>query len=769
MIKIRLNPIYFRKLTNGAIDMIKGKQKALSVSVLLAILGMSYAGTADAAEAPSHSFELEKVVVEAERALPGEMANGSGTVGILGSRDAMNTPFSVTNVSQKTLDLFLGPNEPLDKALVGVPSIRASGSELHGDYSIRGFRANGTSMYVNGVHGVMTQFNLPMFAMEGIDVVSGPNSMIGASGVQYESNTAGGIVNARTKRAGNEDFVKYKQTFSGKGSFGEYLDVSQRFGKNKAWGVRLNTELLNGETAVNDADMKAKGIALNIDHKGKHSSTNLFANYRDLDIYNGIRWFKLANPGEAKVTDASGSSVTRTIPGVTHVPGAPDGGRNYSAKGTWKAGYGWFATLNHEQYLNDNWTLFANFGYSRQKLNQNVSPNMSSYWITDDLGNFDYIQTNSATPQRSYYAQIGSRNKFKTGDVKHEIILSLDKAWRNRNGSTTVPGTRYLGQANIYSGPVWQDADARMISYTTRPNNKTSIWGASILDNMEFGKWNAMLGIHKHEANARSWNTGSKTYSSVKSDATCPTYSLSYKPNDNWLIYGNHSENFDVGAEAGSSYANAGEIMPPAKTKQNEIGVKYGTKNGVFTLAYFDIDQASNISVSRDGKNYLVQDGKINHRGVELSYNGKLAKKWYGMIGLAYMDAKYKNMGASAAYKNGQRESGQGKWSASAAIEYRADENFSVIGRATYTGSTPFYTVNYNSSTVTANSTHLNAPSYTVVDLGVSYNTKINNVPVKLSAMCYNLFDKDYWVVARGDQVYLSTPRTFFLSAEFKL
>ena len=52
MIKIRLNPIYFRKLTKGAIDMIKGKQKALSVSVLLAILGMSYAGTADAAEAP---------------------------------------------------------------------------------------------------------------------------------------------------------------------------------------------------------------------------------------------------------------------------------------------------------------------------------------------------------------------------------------------------------------------------------------------------------------------------------------------------------------------------------------------------------------------------------------------------------------------------------------------------------------------------------------------------------------------------------------------
>ena len=756
-------------LLKGVNDMLKSKKKALSVSVMLAILGMGYAATADAAEAPKHSFELEKIVVEAERALPGEMANASGTVGILGSKDAMKTPFSVTNVSQKTLDLFLGPNEPLDKALVGVPSIRASGSVLHGDYSVRGFRANGTSMYVNGVHGVMTQFNLPMYAMEGVDVVSGPNSMLGASGVQYESNTAGGIVNARTKRAGNEDFVKYKQTFSGKGSFGEYLDVSQRLGKDRAWGVRLNTELLNGETAVDDANMKAKGIAINIDHQGKHSNTNFFANYRDLDIYNGIRWFKLANPGTSTVTGISGP-VTRTIPGVTSVPSAPDGGRNYSAEGTWKAGYGWFATLNHEQHVNDNWTLFANFGYSRQKLNQNVSPNMSSYWITDDLGNYDYIQTNSATPQRSYYAQIGSRNKFTTGEVKHDVIISLDKAWRNRNGSTTVPGTRYLGQANIYTGLISQDANARVIGYTTNPNNKTSIWGASILDSIEFKKWNAMIGVHKHEANARSWSTGTKTYSSVKSDATCPTYSLSYSPDEHFMIYGNHAENFDVGTAAGTGYQNAGEVLPPAKTKQNEIGVKYATNNGLFTLAYFDIDQASNISVDRGAaKPFLEQNGKVNHKGVELSYNGKLAKKWNAMIGVAYMDAKYKNMGAAAAYKNGQRESGQGKWSASAAIEYKADENFSVIGRATYTGSTPFYSVNYNSSTVTANSRHFNAPSYTVVDLGVTYNTKINRIPVKLSAMCYNLFDKDYWVVARGDQVYLSTPRTFFVSAEFKL
>ncbi len=748
--------------------MFKGK-KALAMSVLCAIASVGFVMGASAEDA-MHG-ELDEIVVEGSRdTLPGEMVKTKGSVGILGDKEVMKTPFSVTNVSQKTMDLFLGPNEPLDKALVGVPAVRASGSVLHGDFSFRGFRTNGTSMYVNGVHGVMTQFNLPMFAMEGIDLVSGPNSMLGASGVQYETSTAGGIINARTKRAGDTDFIKYKQTFSGKGSFGEYLDISQRLGQNREWGVRLNTELLNGETAVNDADMKAKGIAINIDHKDKHSSTNLFANYRDLDIYNGIRWFKLANPGTRNVTDINGNNVGGTISGVTQLPSAPDGGHNYSADGTWKAGYGWFATLNHEQYMNDNWTLFANFGYSRQKLNQNVSPNMSSYWITDNAGNYDYLQTNSATPQRSYYAQFGTKNKFETGALKHEVILSADKAWRNRNGSTTVPGTRYFGNANIYSGPISQIADASLIGYTTRPNNKTSIWGVSLLDNIEYGKWDAMLGIHKHGATAKSWNSSSKSWSKEqKSDATCPTYSLSYAPDEHVTIYGSHSENFDIGTAAGSGYKNYGEILPPAKTKQNEFGVKYQNKGTMYTVAYFDIDQANNVGELINGESYYVQDGKVNHKGLELSVNGRLADKWYGMIGVAYMDAKYKNMGSSMSFKNGVRESGQGLWSGSVALEYRADDSFSVIGRATYTGSTPFYTVNYNSSTVDKNSKHLEAPAYMVYDLGVTYNTKINTVPVKLSAMCYNLLDKDYWTVARGDQLYLSTPRTFFLSAEFTL
>lgn len=719
----------------------KVSKKSLSLAVLLSIASVGFVVSANAAE-PVHN--LDEVVVEGKSdTFAGGLMNTSGTVGIMGEKKVMDTAFSVHNVSTKDLDLFMGSSEPLDRALAGVPSINPSGSALHGDFNIRGFRNNGNAFYVNGVNGMMTQFIVPTFAIDSIDIVSGPNSMLGTSMVVYEGDTAGGLLNLRTKKAADKDFIKYKQTFSGKAAFGEYLDISQRAGKNREWGVRLNFENLNGETSMDEANVKEKGVALNVDHKGSKSNTNLFATYTDKDIINGVRWFKLVTGG------------------VTHMPGKPDGSKNYSADGTWKAGYGWFATLNHEQQINKDWKVFVNGGYSRQKLNQNVSPNMSSYWIKNDAGDYDLFQTNSATPQRIYYAQIGSNNKFETGAVKHEVITSIDKEWRNRE-STSNSGNLTVGTGNVFTHIFNQTGNPRDITYTTRPNSHIAVWGASILDSIEVGKWNAMLGIHRHEGTARSYQTGTKTWKTVKSANNCPTYSLGYKPNDKVMIYGNHAENFNLGVTAPKGTKNEDQVMDPAKTKQNEIGVKYLNHGNLLTLAYFDIDQSSYMT---NADNWYAADGKLNHKGFELSYAGKLAKKWNGNLALAWMDATYENN--SAKWKNGLAETGIPKWRGSASLEYEADKNFNVLARATYTGSTPFFTVTDRTSTATAASTRLHAKPFMVYDLGVTYKTAIAKTPVKLTAMCYNLFDKDYWMVSRGDQVYVSAPRTFFMSAEF--
>jgi len=237
---------------------------------------------------------------------------------------------------------------------------------------------------------------------------------------------------------------------------------------------------------------------------------------------------------------------------------------------------------------------------------------------------------------------------------------------------------------------------------------------------------------------------------------------LTYKPNENILLYGSHAENFDIGKSSSDvNCLNQGEILPPAKTKQNEIGIKYQNKGFLTTLAYYDIKQANNINeyVGDTDKFYFRQNGEVRHKGLELSVAGQVAPKWNLSAGVAYMNAKYEK--TTKGSQDGVQESGQPKWTGAATLEYQADEQFSVIGRALYTGSSPLYNTNKTK--------HFTAPSYMTFDLGVNYKTQIGDIPTKLSLMCYNVTNKDYWMVSRGDQIYASVPRTVFVSAEFDI
>lgn len=720
------------------------KKNKLIGAVLCTIASVGFVMSASAEE--TMQGELDEVVVEGEAGdnavLPGGFVSTEGTVGLLGEKNVMDVPFSVNNITQKQLETFGTPNMPLDNALVGIPSIRQAGSSLHNDFTIRGFRANGTSTYINGIHGLLTQFNFPTYPFEQVDVLSGPNSIISGGGVQYESSTAGGIVNMQSKKATDTPILKYKQTFSGKSSFGEYLDIGQRFGDNKEWGVRVNTEVLHGEGSIDDTETSAKGIFVNLDHKDDRSKTNLFTGYRDIDVDNGMRWFKIG-------------------PNVTKFPSSIDGGKNYSFKGMTKGGYGFIAALNHEQKINDDWKVFFNGGFSKQKLNHNVMGQNSAFTIKNDNGDFDLNYTQSATPQKSFYVQMGTNGTFDTGALKHDVTLSVDKAWRNKDGSIGLYKGN-LGTGNIYDGVINQN-DMPMVGYTTyKDANKTSIWGVSLIDSIEYEKWGAILGIHKHEGEVTTHDKTGKQTGYSKSDATSPSYALTYKPNENILLYGSHAENFDIGKSSSDvNCLNQGEILPPAKTKQNEIGIKYQNKGFLTTLAYYDIKQANNINeyVGDTDKFYFRQNGEVRHKGLELSVAGQVAPKWNLSAGVAYMNAKYEK--TTKGSQDGVQESGQPKWTGAATLEYQADEQFSVIGRALYTGSSPLYNTNKTK--------HFTAPSYMTFDLGVNYKTQIGDIPTKLSLMCYNVTNKDYWMVSRGDQIYASVPRTVFVSAEFDI
>lgn len=143
-----------------------------------------------------------------------------------------------------------------------------------------------------------------------------------------------------------------------------------------------------------------------------------------------------------------------------------------------------------------------------------------------------------------------------------------------------------------------------------------------------------------------------------------------------------------------------------------------------------------------------------------MTINGKLADKWTATGGFMYLDAQREQTNNGS--KDGWFVNGVAKWSGVLGLEYKPDEDWGVVGRANWVDKA------YIDSGSSSGKTEI--PSYVTFDLGFNYKTKINTVPVKLSAMCYNVADKDYWMGRGSSTTFgLSMPRTFMLSAQFDI
>mgnify|MGYP000953856435 CR=1 FL=1 len=721
-------------------------KRKLMCAIALATAGSVWMGAASAAEktAGMDSYELAPVNVEGERAAAeteGVFVARAGSVGFLGDKDTMETPFTTTNISQETIKSFGDPSQPLDSVLSISPSIRPVGSILHNDFQHRGFRSNGTNAFVNGVPGMFTQFNAPMYVVEKADIISGPNSGVAGTGTQYETNAAGGIINFTTKRAGAEDITRLTLTHSGQSMGGAYFDLARRFGNNKEWGARLMAEKVDGETAVDGQKVKASSIYINLDHADAKSKTNFFTGYRQNRVVGGQRWFQIGA-------------------GVTRLPRVPKASRNYAFDGMDKESYGWMMILNHEQKFSKDWKGFLNAGLLRNKLNRNVMYQYSALVINNDAGDFDLKEQTTTTPQRAGYIQMGVNGKLRTGAAEHDLTLAVDRAWRAREAARNGSAVYNLGTGNIYTGIINQTT-APTTAYQAAMNNKTTIQGISLVDAITVKKWDVLLGVHHHAANEKAYNltTGAVTRS-TDSSATTPTFALTYHPTKDISVYGSHAEYFDMGTVVTNSssrtYANRGDVLPAAKTKQNEIGVKYANKGVLYTLSLFDIMQANNIDEQRAGLWYKVQNGEERHRGAELGITGKVAPKWTIAGALTYLRATYEK--TTNGTNDGRTPDGQPQWNGTLMARYAADEKFSAFGRITYTGSAWTYNEKFK------------VPSNTVLDLGMTYKTKMGSVPTTFGLTLYNALNKEYWMASRSAKsLYLSTPRTLALTMSMDL
>lgn len=729
--------------------MLKFSSKSLVRAICLAVASVGFVANAYAADeiatgsydASLDTFNLAEVIVHGDRYIAGEFVRATSNVGILGEQDAMKSPISTTTISEKAVGNFMNSTEGLSAGLSLVPSIRKASDNAVDQISIRGFTDSGRGFMINGIPGMQAMTRQSTNYIDSIDVIEGPTTGINGSG---SYNRDGGSININSKKAyKDEDTKKFGIKYHSKSAHEEYVDIGTRFGDDKRYGIRINASNTNGERSVEGWDLEQRNIYVNLDQESDNSKTNFMVGYT--------------------YTDSQGRPYGVSVKSEEYkgnaLPSAPDGDTNLNPRWRRDKHDNFIMTFNHEQKINDHLKAFLNAGHFKQDFYHYAG---FSKTLNNEAGDFSATTSNDTLIEKRDYAQIGLRGDFKTGALKHDWVLGFDRQWHYSGGGTvedTAEGKKYFG--NIYTGPKgsWDNPHLIMSNNVYKTRARTTGWSVvdTITTNNE--KLTVLLGLNGKSIEKDSYKLdGSHDKKGGSYSDVSPAFGVNYSFNDRLAVYANHTEEFVEGEIVSTStnynYTNKGTSLDPYKTKQTEFGIKAKTGDFFHKLSYFDIKKANGSDRENpDGTLTRVQDGERRHKGIEYTATGTIAEKWNLIGGFMYLDTDQKT---SSAATNGKRVNGVPEWTANLGVEYKASDTFSALVRGNYVGSSYVLNEKYE------------VPSYFTLDAGVKAKTELMGTPVTVSAMCYNVFDKNYWAPS-GNTLHVGGPRTFMLSAEFEL
>ena len=739
------------------------RRKTLAVFVLLSLAGGSYASAeagkavdeAAAEKARLETYTMPTLTVTGERSaydaygralLPGGFQTESTNFGLFGDQDLMEVPYTAQSLTEKNFATFAAPAGDVNQVLANVPSLRTGTSLIKTDFSARGMLANGSALYLNNVPGFFIMAAGPVTNTIGrADVMVGPAATLSGSVQSYNGPDGGQPVSVYlyTKRPEAQDFTRYRQTISGYGHYGGYLDINRgRLGGDGSLGVRLYAEYSDGGFAVSGAGRRKRNVFIDVSRETARSRTNLFGGYYDDRLQGTERRFNIQRS-------------------VSAVPAAPDAGKSYDDPRLMHSDWhGYQLTLNHEQQINDHTKWFLNAGMNDMTNRRFI---YVSQITIDGLGN---LRGNRVWSQyfylKSRYGQIGLNTKFRTGEAAHDLTIAVDRSWRVQynNSRRDTPNAHVTG--NVYSGirfrPSIYDYDISS-SLGKKFQYQEMDTSVNLMDKVKLGKWSLLVAVTRRAGNYRGAAAGNQ----VSDTQYAPTFGATYAPTDRLSFYGAYAQSTTRGQIVGSNYANEGEILSAVKVTQKEVGVKYKFGAMYAALAYFDVTQPKYLDVANPvpgGLPFLRLDGENHYRGIDLSFTGAAAPKWNLFGGVQYLHARQQH--TMGGINDGLPTDSSADWSAVLGVEYMPDKDWSITGRMNYVGP---------GTIIGTNRRQLSVPASTVFDLSVNYKTKMGKTPVALQASCHNLFNSSHWILqpGQGSKLLLSMPRTFMLSATFDL
>ena len=714
------------------------------------------AAPAAAASAPDNTLPTVTIRASADASAQGlspnyaggQVARG-GRAGILGTRDNMDTPFSITSY---TSELILDRQaKSVADVLQNDASIRVARGfgNFQEAYFVRGFILSSDDIAYNGLYSLLPRQYIATELFERVELLRGASAFL--MGASPNGGGIGGNINLLPKRAGNDPLNRVTVGFGDGSQRTLSADISRRFGPDQSTGIRVNAAVRDGGTSVDEEKNKLGLLAVGLDWHSRDVRLSGDIGYQDNKL------------------SRTRSSVTLGF-GLTALPALPDADSNIAQPWSYSNERDLFGTVRGEVDLAKDVTLWGAWGFRRN----DEANSLAGVTVTNaTTGDATTNRFDNTRKEHISTGEVGVRGKLKTGDIGHEWVLSA--SYFNADNKAAYIWDFYNNQnTNLYA-PTFSPLPAFRPRYDFTTNPTGSFGGNDLADPQRIGRTRLTsfaigdtvsllddallltLGARhqtlKVESFAYDTHAADKPYDQSR---TSPVVGAVFKLGRQLSFYGNYIE----GLSKGDSYTNgtgAAVTLAPYVSKQKEVGVKFDAGRVGLNAAFFTTTKPRVLKFGQP-----QPTGEDRHRGVEVNTFGELQRGLRVLGGVTWLDAKQQDTGEATT--NGKRTLGIPKVQANLGVEWDVPgvNGLAVDARVLHTGGV------YADSANT-----LPVPSWNRLDAGARYNFEIGRTLMTARVRVDNLTNRKYWASAGGypDQGYLviGAPRTVnvSLSADF--
>ncbi|TFZ08432.1 TonB-dependent siderophore receptor [Ramlibacter humi] len=638
---------------------------------------------------------------------------------------------------------------PASATVIGAPQIEAAGARRLADLtrfdssvsdaynapgywdimSVRGFTLDNQFNYRREGLPINAETTIPLDNKERVEVLKG------TSGLQAGTSSPGGLVNYVVKRPTAHPLRTVKLEATERGGLLGAADLGGRFGAGDAFGYRLNVAQERLRPYVRATDGERSLAALAMDWRVT----------RDSLLEGEFEWSHHAQASQ------TGFSLLGNVLPAPVDPRLNLNNQPWTPRSQFDALTG---TLRFTQAINPDWRWSAQWGTQRLKSDDYtafpfgcMAEGNFDRFCSD--GTFDYYDFRSQDERRRRdAAALKVSGRFQTGGVTHDLSTGVlvhrtrdrfnPQAFNYTGASGTVDGLTVVPPAPEPTTPV-PDRDERATELHLQD---------AIRWNDRFTTW---LGV-RHTRLDRGY----------VQNLTTPWAAISYKF-DGVVAYGSWSqgvESWQVTKSPVFALANAGLVLPAAKSRQMEAGLRGGDAALGWNAALFQIrrpvtnfDYCTRTFLCTIGE----YDGEAVHRGVEAEAHW--AKGPWSLQGAVTLLRARREGSVYEPLTNGQRPTNVPETVVRMTAGYRvaAVPGLSVEGHVSHEGSR---------SVLSDGS--ISIPGWTRVDATLRYETQLNGAQTTWTLGVQNLADKRYWRESpyQFGHVYLypGAPRTVRLS-----